>query len=143
MTKRCTALHCAEKVAGYSARCETKKRTLRRYGHAVRPVTFHDNAVVESFCSNLKSEQVKKTLRSTRAEAKSEIFSYIDDFYNRARRHKHLEQLNSLGFEHKRQITLLKSVRSLGGMPQYEPFKNGEGSAVHLACRASDLTPDY
>ena len=106
MTKRCTALHCAEKVAGYSARCETKKRTLRRYGHAVRPVTFHDNAVVESFCSNLKSEQVKKTLRSTRAEAKSEIFSYIKDSYNRVRRHKHLDQFSPLEFERKYQTAL-------------------------------------
>ncbi len=25
--------------------------------------------------------------------------------------------------------------------PQYESFANGEGSAVHLACRASDLIP--
>jgi hypothetical protein len=36
MTKRCTALHCAEPVAGYSTLCESHKRTLRRHGHALQ-----------------------------------------------------------------------------------------------------------
>lgn len=36
MTKRCTALHCAEPVAGYSNLCESHKRTLRRHGHALQ-----------------------------------------------------------------------------------------------------------
>ena len=64
------------------------------------------NAVAESFFSNLKSKQVKKRVYSTRAEAKSEIFSYIEGFYNRARRHKHLDQLSPLEFERKHQTTL-------------------------------------
>ena len=38
-----------------------------------------DNAVAESFFSNLKSEQIKKRIYSTRAEAKSEIFDYIGE----------------------------------------------------------------
>jgi putative transposase len=42
-----------------------------------------DNAVAESFFSNLKSEQIKKRIYQTRAEAKSEIFDYIEGFYNR------------------------------------------------------------
>jgi len=45
-----------------------------------------DNAVAESFFSNLKSEQIKKRIYSTRAGAKSEIFDYIEGFYNRVRR---------------------------------------------------------
>jgi len=36
MTQRCTALHCAEPVAGYSTLCESHKRTLRRHGHALQ-----------------------------------------------------------------------------------------------------------
>ena len=40
-----------------------------------------DNAVAESFFSNLKTEQIKKRIYSTRAEAKSEIFDYIEGFY--------------------------------------------------------------
>lgn len=49
--------------------------------------------MAESFFSNLKSEQIKKRIYATRAEAKSEIFDYIEGFYNRIRRHKHLDQL--------------------------------------------------
>jgi len=36
MTIRCTALHCAEPVSGYSTLCESHKRTLRRHGHALQ-----------------------------------------------------------------------------------------------------------
>ena len=57
-----------------------------------------DNAVAESFFSSLKSERVKKRIYSTRAEAKSDIFDYIEGFYNRVRRHKHLDQLSPLEF---------------------------------------------
>jgi putative transposase len=42
-----------------------------------------DNAVAESCFSNLKSERIKMRIYSTRAEAKSEIFDYIEGFYNR------------------------------------------------------------
>ena len=39
-----------------------------------------DKAVTESFFSNLKSERIKKRIYNTRAEAKSEIFDYIEGF---------------------------------------------------------------
>jgi putative transposase len=65
-----------------------------------------DNAVAESFFSSLKSEQIKKRIYQARAEAKSEIFDYIEGFYNRVRRHKHLDQLSPLEFERKRQTAL-------------------------------------
>ena len=65
-----------------------------------------DDTVAESFFSNLKSEQIKKRIYSTRAEAKSEIFEYIEGFYNRVRRHKHLDQLSPHEFERQRQTAL-------------------------------------
>ena len=65
-----------------------------------------DNAVAESFFSNLKSEKIKKRIYPTRAEAKSEIFDYIEGFYNRVRRHKHLDQLSPQEFERQRQTAL-------------------------------------
>ncbi|MGA0984926.1 MAG: IS3 family transposase, partial [Burkholderiaceae bacterium] len=55
---------------------------------------------------NLKSEQIKKRIYPTRAEAKSEIFDYIEGFYNRVRRHKHLDQLSPQEFERQRQTAL-------------------------------------
>jgi len=64
-----------------------------------------DNAVAESFFSSLKSEKIKRKIYPTRAEAKSEIFEYIESFYNRTRRHKHLKQLSPMEFE-KRQKAL-------------------------------------
>jgi putative transposase len=64
-----------------------------------------DNAVAESFFSNLKSEKIKKRIYKTRQEARSEVFEYIEGFYNPVRRHKHLDQLSPLEFE-RRQIAL-------------------------------------
>jgi putative transposase len=58
-----------------------------------------DNAVAESFFSNLKSEQIKKRIYIARAKAMSGIFDYIEVFYNRVRRHKHLDQLSPYEFE--------------------------------------------
>ncbi len=48
-----------------------------------------DNAVAESFFSSLKKEKVKKRIYKTRDMARSEIFDYIEMFYNRERRHSH------------------------------------------------------
>ncbi len=65
-----------------------------------------DNAVAESFFSNLKSEKIKRRIYQTRAEAKSEILDYIEGFYNRTRRHKHLDQISPHEFERQRQTAL-------------------------------------
>ena len=59
----------------------------------------YDNAVAESFFSSLKKEQIKRRIYATRAEAKSQIFDYIEGFYNRTRRHSHLGQLSPRAFE--------------------------------------------
>lgn len=59
--------------------------------------------------AHLKSELIKKriftTRFTTRDQARSEIFDYIEGFYNRIRRHKHLKQLSSNEFE-RRQTAL-------------------------------------
>ena len=39
------------------------------------------NAMTHLFFSGLKSERIKKRIYQTRAEAKSEIFDYIEVFY--------------------------------------------------------------
>ena len=59
----------------------------------------YDNAAAESFFSNLKKERVKRKIYATREEAKSEIFEYIEVFYNRKRLHSHLNQLSPMVFE--------------------------------------------
>lgn len=50
----------------------------------------HDNAVVESFNSTLKKEKIKRKIYKTREEAQSEIFEYIELFYNPKRRHSYI-----------------------------------------------------
>jgi putative transposase len=47
----------------------------------------HDNAVAESFFSLLKAERIKRKIYKTRSEARSDIFNYIELFYNPKRRH--------------------------------------------------------
>ena len=59
----------------------------------------YDNTVAESFFSNLKKERVKRKIYRTREKAKSEIFEYMEVFYNRIRRHSHLNQLSPIVFE--------------------------------------------
>ena len=51
-----------------------------------------DNAVAESFFSSLKKERIKRRIYSTREEVRSDLFDYIEVFYNRRRRHSHLGQ---------------------------------------------------
>ena len=58
-----------------------------------------DNAVAESFFATLKKELAQQTRWSTRVQARSEIFQYIELFYNRSRRHSALGYLCPNQFE--------------------------------------------
>jgi putative transposase len=58
-----------------------------------------DNAVAESFFSSLKKERIRKRVYRTRSLAKSDIFEYIEMFYNRTRRHSHLGGISPEAFE--------------------------------------------
>nr|WP_131539957.1 IS3 family transposase [Pedobacter nototheniae] len=50
-----------------------------------------DNAIAESFFKTLKTEMVYHRKFETRAQAKLEIFDYIEVWYNRKRRHSALD----------------------------------------------------
>jgi putative transposase len=58
-----------------------------------------DNAVAESFFATLKKELVHRRSWPTRRELTSEVFEYIEAFYNRVRRHSTLGMLAPLEFE--------------------------------------------
>jgi transposase InsO family protein len=60
-----------------------------------------DNAVVESFFSTLKTELIGDYVYRTRAEARANIFEYIEIWYNRQRRHSSLGYLSPTEFEQK------------------------------------------
>jgi len=59
----------------------------------------YDNAVAESFFHTLKTELIYWNSYKTRKEAKSSIFSFIEIFYNRRRRHSFLNYLSPFNFE--------------------------------------------
>lgn len=64
-----------------------------------RPGNCWDNAVVESFFATLKTELVHHRRYATRQEATTEIFEYLEGFYNRRRRHSTLGYLSPVEFE--------------------------------------------
>ena len=59
----------------------------------------YDNAAMESFWSTLKIELVYRGHFVTRRQAQSEIFDFIEVFYNRQRRHTSLGGLSPVDFE--------------------------------------------
>ena len=61
--------------------------------------TWYDNAPMESFFGSLKSEWVHHRVYRTRDEARSDIFYYIEAFYNRCRLHSSLDYLSPEAYE--------------------------------------------
>ena len=59
----------------------------------------YDNAFIESFWSTLKLELIYRRDFASRREARSEIFDYIETFYNRQRSHSALGSLSPVDFE--------------------------------------------
>ena len=64
-----------------------------------RPGNCWDNAVVESFFATLKTELFHGHQYLTHEQARTEIFAYLEGFYNRARRHSTLGYLSPVEFE--------------------------------------------
>jgi len=59
----------------------------------------YDNAAMESFFSSLKKERIKRRIYQTREEGRSDVFEYIEVFYNRSRSHSSLGLLSPYEFE--------------------------------------------
>ncbi len=59
----------------------------------------HDNAVAESFFATFKKRVTKRKIYSTRDEAKTEIFNFIEMFYNPIKRHSHIGGVSPAKFE--------------------------------------------
>jgi putative transposase len=58
-----------------------------------------DNAVAESFFATLKKELIHRRCWPEKAELRTEVFDYIEVFYNRRRRHRSLGILSPAQFE--------------------------------------------
>ena len=66
-----------------------------------------DNAVAESFFATVKVELVHDAAWATRAAARTELFDYLELFYNGQRRHSALGYLSPRAFERRRQQAAL------------------------------------
>jgi len=58
-----------------------------------------DNAVAESFFATLKKELINRRSWPSKPELRTEVFDYIEVFYNRERRHSTLGQLSPADYE--------------------------------------------
>jgi transposase InsO family protein len=58
-----------------------------------------DNAVSESFFASFKTEWVPEEGYASRAQARADVFRYIEEFYNRERRHSTLGLISPMTFE--------------------------------------------
>jgi transposase InsO family protein len=68
-------------------------RSMSRKGNC------YDNAVAESFFSSLKNELIHHRDYHSREDARSEIFEYIELFYNRQRIHQSLGYQTPIRYE--------------------------------------------
>ena len=64
-----------------------------------RKDNHYDNATMESFFSRLKAELLEGGAFQSLSDARKECFSYIEEYYNRIRRHSALEYVSPLEFE--------------------------------------------
>ena len=70
----------------------------------------YDNAQAESFFSRFKAELVENGIFETVEDARSEVFGYIEGYYNRIRLHSGLNYQSPLEFE--KQLKLENKTRS-------------------------------
>jgi len=59
----------------------------------------HDNAVAESFFNLLKRERILRKVYRTRDQARSDVFDYIEMFYNPTRKHARNRKLSPVVLE--------------------------------------------
>jgi putative transposase len=66
----------------------------------------HDNAVAESFFNLLKRERIRRRVYKTRAEARQDVFDYIEMFYNPKRKHARNGMLSPVDFEQQQKMRI-------------------------------------
>jgi transposase InsO family protein len=111
---RTTLLHHTDQGAQYAS--VAYHQLLHELGFIAsmsRKGNCYDNAVVESFFSTLKNELIHDRDYHTRDEARTEIFEFIEVFYNRQRLHQSLGYVSPEAFEAE-ECTLITCPRNRG-----------------------------
>lgn len=78
---------------GQFARANGINQSMGQVGSA------YDNSVAETFFATLKKELIYRRSWQTRNEIRTEVFEYIESFYNRQRRHSYLGWQTPAEFE--------------------------------------------
>jgi len=58
-----------------------------------------DNSAMESFFSSMKTERTARKVYRSREQARTDVFDYIERFYNPTRRHSTLGYVSPVQFE--------------------------------------------
>ena len=93
-------LHHSDQGSQYTA--EAYRQLLTDWGIRISmngAGTWYDNAAMESFFGTLKSEWVYRQTYQTRAQARTDIFYYIEAFYNRQRLHSAIDYCSPEAYE--------------------------------------------
>ena len=97
-------LHHSDQGSQYTS--ETFQRLLVEQGiqcSMSRAGEVWDNSAMESFFSSLKTERTARKVYRTREQARSDVFDYIERFYNPTRRHSTLGYVSPIQFEQARE----------------------------------------
>ena len=93
-------LHHSDRGSQYTSQLlQQRLKATKAVASMSRKGNCYDNAVIESFFGTLKSELVDRTTYRSRAEAETDIFFYIEGFYNRTRLHSTLGYKSPLAYE--------------------------------------------
>ncbi len=98
--KRVALLHHSDQGSQYTS--AHFQQLLREQGITCsmsRAGEVWDNAAMESFFSSMKTERIARRLYRWRAQARADVFDYIERFYNPTRRHSTLGYVSPVQFE--------------------------------------------
>ena len=93
-------LHHSDRGCQYTSQASRKR--LEQVGAAVsmsRKGNCWDNAAMESFFGSLKEECIGSTVYASHEEARLALFTYLEVYYNRIRRHSTLGYVSPLVYE--------------------------------------------
>jgi len=82
-----------------SGDCQSFLKEHRMVPSMSRRGNCHDNAVAESFFGSLKKERIKRRIYPNWETARSDVFDYIEMFYNPIRRHGSAVDLSPVKYE--------------------------------------------
>lgn len=99
----------------------------------------HDNAVIEDFHQLIKRERIRRKVYLTRAVARSDVFDYIELFYNPKRRHGSAGDQSPVEFERRAGISGREVSMKSGAIHRAWPGKTRmhENAVVQAHMKAS------